>query len=151
MKTDYSLSTSVGWLTLVEEDDRIVSVCFGDHSANHRPPTPLLKECEKQIREYLNGTRTTFSIPYALSGTPFQRKVWEETARIPYGEVCSYGELAQRIGHPKAYRAVGNAMHKNPLVLLIPCHRVIAANGKLGGYAGKEEIKITLLELEKPD
>ena len=102
-----------------------------------------------QLDEYFQGKRTTFSLPFKLTGTPFQLAVWKELQNIPYGKTTSYKEIAQKINKPKACRAVGMANNKNPLPIIIPCHRVIGSNGKLIGYAGGLKLKNYLLELEK--
>ena len=102
-----------------------------------------------QLREYFEGTRQVFDVPLALSGTPFQLKVWAALTDIPYGETITYGELAQRIGQPDAVRAVGAANGKNPVPIIVPCHRVIGSNGKLTGYGGGLPIKAALLDLER--
>ncbi len=102
-----------------------------------------------QIEEYLAGKRTRFDIPLELIGTPFQKAVWQELRNIPYGETISYKSLAEKIKRPKAFRAVGTANGKNPLSLIIPCHRVIATDGTLGGYAWGLPLKSQLLHLEK--
>ena len=101
-----------------------------------------------QLREYFAGTRRTFDLPLAPRGTAFQQRVWAALRAIPYGETCTYGELAAAIGSPSASRAVGMANHHNPIPIVIPCHRVIGANGTLTGYAGGLEIKRKLLALE---
>jgi len=101
----------------------------------------------EQLRAYFQGERIAFDTPMGPRGTDFQRRIWEEMRRIPYGEVVSYGELAHRVGC-RAYRAVGQACHRNPLPLLVPCHRVIAAGGRLGGFGGGEDIKRLLLRHE---
>ncbi len=111
--------------------------------------TALIRKTAAQLMEYLAGKRRTFEIPMALEGTPFQRKVWEALALIPYGETRSYAEIAGSIGQPKACRAVGMANNRNPLAVIVPCHRVIGADGKLVGYAGGLDIKQKLLELER--
>ncbi|MDQ7093104.1 methylated-DNA--[protein]-cysteine S-methyltransferase [Desulfosporosinus sp. PR] len=102
----------------------------------------------QQVQEYLKGKRKVFTIPLHSVGTPFQRKVWAELCRIPYGETRNYGELAENVGNPKAQRAVGMANHRNPLGIVVPCHRVIGKDGSLTGYAGGLNIKQRLLELE---
>ena len=102
-----------------------------------------------QLAEYLLGKRTVFDVAFAAEGTDFQKKVWRELVRIPYGQTISYAELAARVGKPKAYRAVARACHDNPLPLLVPCHRVIAKNGSFGGYACGTAIKTALLNLEQ--
>ena len=111
--------------------------------------TELLSMATIQLDEYFQGKRTTFSLPFKLTGTPFQLAVWKELQNIPYGQTTSYKEIAQKINKPKACRAVGMANNKNPLPIIIPCHRVIGSNGKLIGYAGGLKLKNYLLELEK--
>jgi methylated-DNA-[protein]-cysteine S-methyltransferase len=108
-----------------------------------------LAEPERQLRAYFAGELESFDLPLAPEGTSFQRKVWAELSKIPYGETISYGELARRIGNPQASRAVGLANGSNPIPIIIPCHRVIGANGKLTGYGGGLPIKEKLLALEK--
>lgn len=103
----------------------------------------------KEITEYLEGKRTEFSVNIRLQGTEFRIAVWDELRRIPYGKTITYAQLARRIGHPKAYRAVANACGANPFPIIIPCHRVVASGGKPGGYTGGLDIKQTLLAIEK--
>ena len=103
----------------------------------------------KEIIEYLNGERTSFDIPYGLEGTDFQKKVWKELTCIPYGQTRTYKDIASAIGNKNASRAVGMANNKNPLMIIVPCHRVIGTNGKLVGYAGGLDMKKDLLDLEK--
>jgi methylated-DNA-[protein]-cysteine S-methyltransferase len=107
-----------------------------------------LMEAAEQIQAYLNGERRDFDVPLAMQGTSFQLEVWNELRRIPYGQTISYRELANRVRRPKACRAVGAANGKNPLCLIVPCHRVIASNASLGGYSGGLERKSWLLQLE---
>jgi len=111
-------------------------------------PSPL-EEVIRQLRAYFAGELDTFDLPLAPEGTPFQLKVWNLLCDIPYGETISYGELARRIGNPKASRAVGLANGSNPIPIVIPCHRVIGSNGKLTGYGGGLPIKEKLLALER--
>lgn len=106
------------------------------------------KELEKQLREYMDGERKSFSIPLKPKGTEFQKKVWNELLKIPYGEVRTYGEIAEAVGCPKGARAVGLACNKNPIIILIPCHRVVGKNGKLTGYACGIDVKEKFLSLE---
>ena len=110
--------------------------------------TPLLSKGRDEILAYLRGERRSFDLPLDPMGTPFQQAVWAELRRIPYGETRSYGQVAAGIGKPKAVRAVGQANHRNPLPIFIPCHRVIGASGKLTGYGGGLDLKEKLLELE---
>ncbi len=111
--------------------------------------TPLLRQCIHQLEEYFSEKRKEFTIPIELNGTDFQKRVWSELLKIPYGETISYLELARRLGDEKCIRAAASANGKNKLAILIPCHRVIGANGSLTGYAGGIENKKMLLELEK--
>jgi methylated-DNA-[protein]-cysteine S-methyltransferase len=118
------------------------------YSANLKE-TPLIRKAAKQLNEYLAGRRKTFELPLDPEGTPFQKAVWKTLTGIPYGESRTYKDIAETVGNPKACRAVGMANNKNPIAILIPCHRVIGAGGKLVGYAGGLDIKKKLLELEK--
>lgn len=102
-----------------------------------------------QVLEYLEGKRRSFDLEIELRGTAFQRSVWDALCQIPYGETCTYGELAATLGHPKAFRAVGAANGSNPIPLIVPCHRVIASGGKLGGYGGGLRLKQRLLAMER--
>ena len=108
-----------------------------------------MEEAARQLQEYFAGCRREFSLPLAPRGTEFQRQVWHALEGIPYGETRTYGEIARAIGKPKACRAVGMANHRNPLSILVPCHRVVGADGSLTGYGGGLEAKQFLLELEK--
>jgi methylated-DNA-[protein]-cysteine S-methyltransferase len=103
----------------------------------------------EQLKEYFDGSRTRFRIKLDLHGTPFQRQIWHALQRIPYGRTVSYGEIAKQAGRPKAFRAVGAANGQNPVSIIVPCHRVIGANGQLVGYGGGLPIKTALLELEQ--
>ncbi len=108
-----------------------------------------LQPYHQQFSDYFNGSRTTFTLPIDVNGTLFQQKVWKALTTIPYGQTKSYGEIAAEIGQPGSFRAVGTAIGKNPLLIVVPCHRVIHKNGKLAGYRGKLDMKETLLSLEK--
>lgn len=114
-----------------------------------QPELPLFVQARTQLTEYLAGERTVFALPLAAVGTDFQNRVWAELQKIPYGQTLSYGELAQRIGNPAASRAVGLANGRNPLSIVVPCHRVIGASGKLTGYGGGLTRKAILLRLER--
>ena len=136
-----------GYITRIELKQRGCSPALG--SANQES-SPALAQCKRELTEYFAGKRTEFTISINPIGTPFQMKVWEELKNINYGEVISYKELALRIGNPKAVRAVGGANSKNPLMIVIPCHRVIGANGALVGYGGGgTKNKEWLINLEK--
>lgn len=146
----WMFDSPIGPLALGEENGAIVRLWLpGQPTPRLMPhPTPLLERAEGQILEYFNGQRQVFDLPLAPVGTPFQRKVWRALREIPYGRVESYGTLANRIGSPGGARAVGMANHGNPIPILIPCHRVVGADGRLTGYAGGLACKVRLLELE---
>jgi len=107
------------------------------------------RRAARELQEYAAGERKKFTVPLDLQGTSFQRKVWSALRTIPYGQTRSYGEIARQVGNPRAARAVGMANHENPVAVVVPCHRVIAGDGALGGYAGGLQKKSRLLELEK--
>ena len=111
---------------------------------------PLLTEAAHQLDEYFAGTRREFSLPLAARGTDFQREVWRALAAIPFGATCSYAQIATRLGRPTATRAVGAANGRNPLPIVVPCHRVIGANGALTGFGGGLPVKVWLLDHERP-
>ena len=113
------------------------------------PATPLMEECVRQLRAYFAGQLTVFDLPLRMEGTAFRMKVWQALQRIPYGETRSYGQLAAMIGQPSASRAVGGANHHNPISIIVPCHRVIGADGALTGYGGGLDMKEWLLEHER--
>ena len=115
---------------------------------DEQPALPLLRECARQLAEYLDGRRRAFDLPLAPRGTPFQERVWREIAAIPYGGMLTYGELARRAGAPGSARAAGAATGRNPLSIVVPCHRVVGHSGSLTGYAGGIERKERLLRLE---
>ena len=136
-------------LYLVATETHLINIQFTQPQKALLQTTELLSMATIQLDEYFQGKRTTFSLPFKLTGTPFQLAVWKELQNIPYGKTTSYKEIAQKINKPKAYRAVGMANNKNPLPIIIPCHRVIGSNGKLIGYAGGLKLKNYLLELAK--
>jgi len=138
-------------LGIAEENGAICRVLFRDKFKSdgfEKQETLLIKEAAKQLGEYFNKKRKVFNLPLVLNGTDFQKKVWNELQNIPYGKTCSYGEVAAMTGNSKAGRAVGMANNRNPIVIIIPCHRVIGHDGSLTGYAGGLELKRQLLELE---
>jgi methylated-DNA-[protein]-cysteine S-methyltransferase len=122
---------------------------FKESSAAPNPGNPLLAEAIRQLHAYFAGQLRRFELPLDLAGTEFQRRVWLELTRIPYGETRTYQEMARAIGSPKAVRAVGAANGANPVAIVVPCHRVIGANGKLVGYGGGLPLKRRLLGLER--
>ena len=140
------ISSPLGPLTLFAEDGRLTALVYGDYGSYD--DLPLFREAKRQLEEYFSGRRQTFSLPLAPDGTDFQRRVWQVLLDIPYGTAISYRELADRVGSPRAFQAVGQANGRNPLPILIPCHRVIAANGTLGGYSSGVDRKRYLLQLE---
>jgi methylated-DNA-[protein]-cysteine S-methyltransferase len=145
------LDTPVGRLVLESDGDVLIGIWLPTGTAralgdgNDAPP--VLKDTATQLEEYFAGERTEFDVAMELDGTAFQREVWAELSRIPYGETISYGELARRVGRPKGSRAVGQANGKNPIPIIVPCHRVLAGNG-IGGYGGGLPMKRALLAVE---
>ena len=143
-------NTLIGKISIIQEGEYIVKIEFGKILKDVEiKETTLISKTINEIKEYLNGNRKKFDIPIKLNGTGFQKKVWNELLKIPYGETCSYKDIAIRINNEKGVRAVGMANHNNPIAIIVPCHRVIGKNGKLVGYAGGIDIKSKLLEIEK--
>lgn len=143
------MDSPVGPLTLSENNGKIVSICFGKSEfCGTIKATEVLLQCRLELEEYFRRERQVFTVPIEAKGTDFQKKVWQALLDIPYGEVRSYGEIAAAIGKPKAVRAVGGANHVNPIPIIIPCHRVVAADRSLGGYAFGPEPKEILLDIE---
>ena len=142
--------TPVGRLCIGEENGSITRVTWTQLPKNYlQEETALILQCKNQLDEYFIGERKSFDLPLAPKGTEFQKKVWDALKEIPYGETRTYGEIAEMVGNPKAARAVGMANNRNPIAIIVPCHRVVGANGKLVGYAGGMEQKEKLLHLEK--
>lgn len=150
------MESPVGNLKLVASSDALVAVLWERERPNRvkldimnlDPRHPVLIEAERQLTEYFSGVRTEFDLPLEPHGSEFQKKVWQALRRIPFGETRSYLELAKAVGSVKAVRAVGAANGKNPLSIVVPCHRVIGTNGSLAGFAGGLEAKAKLLALE---
>jgi methylated-DNA-[protein]-cysteine S-methyltransferase len=140
-----------GPLALCARGDQLVALSLPDHPVPTGVvrPTPILAAAVAQLREYFAGTRTAFDLPLAPEGTAFQRLVWDQLLAIPHGATWSYGEVARAIGRPAASRAVGAANGKNPIAIIIPCHRVIGSDGTLTGYGGGIPTKRWLLEHEQ--
>ncbi|NLN84746.1 MAG: methylated-DNA--[protein]-cysteine S-methyltransferase [Candidatus Cloacimonetes bacterium] len=134
-------------LGIVVKDGKVREVEFGKYP--DKGGGEEVEEVRRQLREYLSGKRKEFDLKLEPQGTQFQKDVWNAMLEIPYGETRSYKEIAQRIGRPLAYRAVGQASNRNPIAIIIPCHRVVGSNGSLTGYGGGMPIKIRLLDLEK--
>jgi len=150
------LDTPIGTLLIAGDADAVLQITFPSRGKAAKAEAGWVEsqrgpvgEAIRQLREYFAGKRTGFDLPLAPRGTEFQRSVWRQLQEIPYGETISYGELARRVGNPKASRAVGSANGANPLPIVIPCHRVIAGNGTLGGFGGGLPMKQTLLALEQ--
>lgn len=149
-------SSPIGKIWITAEKEKIVELFLENREKREREEDyknlqeyKVLKTAKKQLEEYFSGKRKEFHLPLELKGTDFQKKVWEALQKIPYGQTRSYGELAEIIGKPKASRAVGGANHRNPIMIFVPCHRVIGANGDLVGFGSGIEVKRYLLELEK--
>jgi methylated-DNA-[protein]-cysteine S-methyltransferase len=150
------VESPLGRLKLVASDKGLAAILWHNDRPERVPMQdlvedpnhPILLETERQLKQYLSGTRQDFSIPLDVRGTAFQKDVWQALLRIPFGETRTYGELAKQIGRPEASRAVGAANGRNPLSIVVPCHRVIGASGKLTGFAGGLEAKAHLLDLE---
>jgi methylated-DNA-[protein]-cysteine S-methyltransferase len=147
------VSSSLGKMCLVSDGVALTELWLpsnvSDQTITRGEPDEVLKETARQLEAYFAGQLREFDLPLRLAGTAFQQKVWDELTRIPYGETISYAELARRIGNPKACRAVGLANGKNPISIIVPCHRVIGANGTLTGYGGGIPAKQWLLKHEQ--
>lgn len=147
-----TLKTPIGLLQIIATDEAIVSVKPTSHEENivgNEAADKLAQECKVELTEYFAGKRKKFDLPLKQEGTKFQKKVWQELKQIPYGETKTYGEIAKLIDKPKASRAIGMANHNNSIMILIPCHRVVSADGSLTGYAYGIKIKKFLLEFER--
>ena len=158
MTVHLTTDSPVGPLRLVSDGELLTGVFFAEH--RHAPDDlggqvdeaqapPVLRETVRQLREYFAGERTDFDLPTGAPGTDFQQRVWARLRDIPYGRTWSYGELAQALGRPGAARAVGLANGRNPLSIVVPCHRVVGADGAITGYGGGVERKQRLLDLER--
>jgi methylated-DNA-[protein]-cysteine S-methyltransferase len=143
----HSFDTPIGTLWLEADEAGLSAVAF-DGPAGARSGDALLRAAESQLRAYFAGRRTRFDLPLAPHGTDFQRRVWEAVAEVPYGSTTSYAAVAATLGRPSACRAVGAANGRNPLPIVVPCHRVVGASGALTGYGGGLDRKRALLDLE---
>lgn len=154
MKHVFYYETMIGLVGVAERDGRITDLFFRgaddpkDAAEMSEVETPIIKEAIRQLREYFDGERREFDLPLELVGTDFQKAAWNALLTIPYGQVRSYKQMAESVGNPKACRAIGLANNRNPVAIIVPCHRVIGANGKLVGYGGGLHIKEILLKLE---
>lgn len=152
----WQMHSKIGPLFLVASEKGLQSLFWQEqpvpmlNSLNElHPAAAILAQAVNQLDEYFKGQRKNFDLPLDLEGTEFQKRVWQELCQIPYGKTISYLELSHRIGNPKAVRAVGSSNGKNPVCIIVPCHRVIASSGSLGGYSGGLPIKEKLLAIEK--
>jgi len=151
-----SMKSPVGELKLVANETSLTAILWEQDKPNRVPLDvlheginhPVLLEATRQLQEYFAGKLKKFTVPLSFVGTVFQQKVWQALTTIPFGETRSYGQIAKQIGHDKAVRAVGAANGKNPISIIVPCHRVIGANGTLTGFAGGLDVKAFLLENE---
>lgn len=151
------MDSPVGRLRLIANEKALVAVLWKNEQPKRiqlaelvvEPEHPVLLQVRQQLEEYFEGNRQRFDIPLDFAGTEFQKLVWTELLKIPYGQTRSYGQIAQAIGRPKAMRAVGAANGRNPISIIAPCHRVIGASGALTGFAGGLDNKTILLNLEK--
>jgi methylated-DNA-[protein]-cysteine S-methyltransferase len=151
------IESPVGKLKLVASDKGLMAILWEKDKPRRVPLNdlvereqhPVLVETERQLREYFAGKRKTFSVDLDMRGTRFQKNVWEALLAIPFGETRSYGQLAKQLGNPRASRAVGAANGRNPVSIIVPCHRVIGSSGKLTGFAGGLDVKAHLLGLER--
>ena len=151
METYFIYDTAFGKIAMAEEAGKITQfrpVKEFNKNGTIMQETPLIKKAAAQLDAYLAGKIKDFDLPLAPKGTPFQVAVWRALLKIPYGKTCSYGDIARAINNPKAVRAVGGANNRNPIFIIIPCHRVIGADGSLTGYGGGLPMKKRLLELE---
>lgn len=141
-----NVPTPVGTLCVCSDGDAVTGIHFG--AGEPGEACPVTGQARQQLTEYFAGQRREFDLPLAPAGTDFQRRVWELLREIPYGETVTYGELARRLGNPRAARAVGMACNRNPIAIVVPCHRVVGSTGSLTGYAGGLDAKAFLLKLE---
>lgn len=151
MKNGFCYKTVMGEITIIDNGEAIIELDFGNNLNKEIEikETQLIKEAKEQLEEYFNGERKEFHLPLEPKGTEFQKQVWRALRKISYGTTKTYKEIAVEVGNEKACRAVGMANNKNPIAIIIPCHRVIGSNNKLVGYAGGLELKEKLLSLEK--
>ena len=144
------MATPVGMLTIAEEDGFITNIAFGQRTFDGiLGENALICKAKAQLEEYFAGTRKDFDLPLDMKGTDFQKRVWSALTAVPYGRTASYKDIARMVDSPKGFRAVGMANNRNPIVIVVPCHRIVGANGSMTGYAGGIEAKEFLLELEK--
>lgn len=145
----YKYNSIIGDIFISADENSLLSVKFVNHNFIENKENKIIRQTIKQLDEYFNGKRKKFELPLNPKGTEFQKKVWQQLMNIPYGKTSTYKNIATLIGNTNASRAVGNANNKNPIAIIIPCHRVIGSNNKLTGYAGGLDKKEKLLNLEK--
>ncbi len=146
-----SYETKIGKLTIGSDDNFITHIFFYKDKVPENieeRETAVIKQAINELNEYFEGKRKNFTVPLNPEGTEFQKKVWKALLNIPYGKTCSYKDIAEKIGSPKACRAVGSSNGKNPIPIIIPCHRVINASGNIGGYSAGLDIKTKLMNIE---
>ena len=146
----FCYDTEIGTIKISEKEGKIIGLVFSDSKKENEieRETDSIIKTYMQLKEYLSGKRKSFDIEIEMMGTEFQKKVWKELLNIPYGETRSYKDIATAIRNKKACRAVGNANNKNPIAIIVPCHRVVGSNGSMTGYAGGIDIKEKLLKIE---
>ena len=155
MISSYIFKSPIGLLKICEENSYIINLCLLSDNSNHNiheysvRHSDLLYEAYVQLNEYFSGNRKDFELPINYIGTTFQKQVWHELQNIPFGTTRSYEDVADSIGNPKAFQAVGQANSKNPIMIIVPCHRVIRKNGNISGYTYGKKVKEYLLDLEK--
>ena len=149
-----TIDSPIGYIGLLAEGNQLLEVRFDPHQDSdwagreENRICPVLRQAQRELTEFFEGQRRQFTLALTMRGTPFQNQVWNALCAVPYGETCSYSDLARRIGSPNSSRAVGMALGRNPIVIVVPCHRVIGADGSLVGFGGGLEIKRKLLEHE---
>lgn len=142
-------NSPLGIIQIEVSEKGVRKIFFTNKKIDQQVSTAITKKAIEQLSEHFSGKRTKFNLPLDVSGTDFQKAVWSATAEIPFGETVSYGDVAKRIGKPLASRAVGSALGKNKIGIVVPCHRVLASDGSLGGFAWGLDCKKKLLSLEK--
>ncbi|MBC8154249.1 MAG: methylated-DNA--[protein]-cysteine S-methyltransferase [Bacteroidetes bacterium] len=149
-------TSPIGRLEIQADDTAILGVFFADGTKKNAPGQPasdivpdVMRQCLVELADYFAGTRQAFTVPYRLVGSDFRRSVWQQLTQIPYGQTITYGEQARRLGNPKAVRAVGTTNSSNPISIIVPCHRVVGANGDLVGFGGGLAAKRWLLDHER--
>lgn len=144
-----TIDSPLGPVQIFANEHGICKISLGQTTPSADLPSRLTAQAAIQLQQYFAGSLSRFSLPLAATGTPFQQQVWQALCRLPFGHTCSYADIAREIANPKAVRAVGAANGKNPIAIVVPCHRVIGANGTLTGYAGGLDNKVWLLTHEQ--